>query len=127
MANNSELNAQTDDLRIRSKTTTFSQVDFSKTQHSRMYVNHVGINSTLFDVRIVLSDVEPGAGAVAALHTLTVLMSPELAKITHLALGTALENYSKMHGEFRLPAGISISESESPLPEPSSDRVKDQE
>jgi hypothetical protein len=81
----------------------FGNVDYSKTQHLRFYANHVATNATLFEIRLILSDVDVVGTSVAAVQTVTVLMSPEIAKLTHMVLGRSLENYEKLYGETRLP------------------------
>jgi hypothetical protein len=83
--------------------TNYGKVDFSKSQGIRFYANHVATAITLFEIRLVLSDVDLAGDGVAAVQTVTVLMSPELAKLTHGLLGQAIENYTASHGKLRLP------------------------
>jgi hypothetical protein len=105
MSNPNEPNPSSEDLvsETEHRKVQFGDVDYSKTQHLRFYANHVATNATLFELRLVLSDVDVVGTSVAAVQTLTVLMSPEIAKLTHMVLGRSLENYKKLYGETRLP------------------------
>jgi hypothetical protein len=81
----------------------FGRVDYSKTNQMRFYANHVAANVTMFELRLILSDVDVVDDGLAAVQTVTVLMSPELAKLTHFVLGKSLDNYIKRFGGTRLP------------------------
>ena len=85
------------------KTVNFGKVDYSKTQHGRFYANHVGVNMTLFDIRLILSDVDVAGDGVSAAQTMTVLMTPELAVLVHSILGKTLQNFTASFGKHRLP------------------------
>jgi hypothetical protein len=92
------------------KKTVFANVDFSRVQHSlRFYTNHIGTSSTLFDIRVQFSDIDPSpdasSGTLYAVGTLTVLMSPEIAEILHKSLGKILDNYTHDYGKSRIPEG----------------------
>jgi hypothetical protein len=91
------------------KRVNFSDVDYSKSQGAgRFYANHAGTAVTVFDIRLVLSDVDVVGDGVAAVQTLTVLMSPELAQLVHELLGQALQNYTKAFGKPRLPESSGV-------------------
>jgi hypothetical protein len=86
----------------------FGKIDYSKVQGGgRFYANHVATGATLFDVRIVFSDVDADIprGGVIANQMVTILMSPELASILELQLRSSLEGYIKSYGKTRLPEG----------------------
>jgi hypothetical protein len=81
----------------------FGKVDYGTSQGLRFYANHVAANATLFDVRLILSDVDVQGDGVKAIQTLAVLMSYELAQLLHMTLGRTLENYAEAYGKSRLP------------------------
>jgi hypothetical protein len=83
----------------------FSRIDYTKSQQGRFYANHVASNATLFEVRLVLSDVDVAGDGLSAVSTMTVLMSPELAQVALLSLTNTLETYTKSFGGTRLPEG----------------------
>jgi hypothetical protein len=86
-----------------SKPILFANVDYSKTQGDRFYANHIAAGATMFDVRLLFSDVDiDAAGKVLlARQTLTVMMSPELAGILQAALNQAMEAYTSTYGQTR--------------------------
>ena len=101
----------------RMRSANFGNVDFSRVQSiSRFYANHAGANITLFDIRLVLNNVEIDAdkSKVMADETLTVYMSPELAHVVHTLLGQALATYTNLYGNLRLKPPAQ----ETPTPEP---------
>jgi hypothetical protein len=84
----------------------FADVDFSRSQQNlRFYANHVATSSTLFDIRVLFSDVDPSPDGtkLIAVGTLTILMSPEIAEVLHKSLGNLLENYKADYGKSRIP------------------------
>jgi hypothetical protein len=82
----------------------FSNIDYSKTEGARFYANHIGASATMFDVRLLFSDVDidAEAGGLIARHTVTVMMSPELAGILQIALNQALGGYVSTWGPTRV-------------------------
>lgn len=92
--------SETDERKIH-----FGKVDYSKTQNLRFYANHVAANATLFELRLVFSDVDIVNNGVSAVQTVNVLMSPELATLAYTVLGRSLDNYKKRYGGTRLPTG----------------------
>jgi|ERR1700733_10233138 len=86
-----------------------TEVDYTKARHVRFYAEHAGAQITLFDIRLLLSQVDltETNQKVAARDTLTVLMSPELARMVYDVLGSALETYSTSYGPLRMPPRIS--------------------
>lgn len=81
----------------------FGKIEASKAQGFRFYANHVAGSVNLFDIRLVLSDVDVAGDGLRPVQTLTVLMSPELAVLAHATLGRSIENYTKTYGKHRLP------------------------
>jgi hypothetical protein len=96
----------------RRRTANFGDVDYSHTQGGRLYANHAGANITLFDVQLILSNVEIDTvnNKMTANETLTVYMSAELAHIVHALLGQALANYTGTYGNLRLPSSAKQAE-----------------
>jgi hypothetical protein len=90
---------------LKSGKVQFSRIDYTKSQHGRFYANHVATNATLFEVRLVLSDVDVTGDGLSAVSTMTVMMSPELAQVALLSLTNTLETYTKSFGGTRLPEG----------------------
>jgi|ERR1017187_1039701 hypothetical protein len=82
----------------------FSNIDYSKTQGARFYANHISANATMFDVRLLFSDVDIDAegGGLIARNTVTIMMSPELAGILQIALNQALGGYVSTWGPTRI-------------------------
>ena len=85
------------------KTVDFSKVDYSKAQGARFYANHAQTAVTLFDIRLTFGDVDIGNEGVSAVQTVTILMTPELAVLTHNLLGRAVRQYELSYGKPRLP------------------------
>jgi hypothetical protein len=81
----------------------WSNIDYSATSRTMFYADHVQANITLFDVRLLLSNVRVDSerGMLVAEQTLSLFMSPELADLTHTILGRALESYAKQFGRLR--------------------------
>jgi hypothetical protein len=90
----------------------FGKVDYGTAQGIRFYANHAGVSATLFDIRLLLSDVDVSGDGVKAVQTLAVLMSPELAHLLYMALGKTLKQYGENYGKTRLPSKVSISGAE---------------
>lgn len=90
---------------------TTSNIDYSKTKHGRFYANHVGVNVTMFDIRLLLSDVDVDSpnNKLVASETLTLFLSPELAYMIHTALGAAILSYTQRFGKLRLPEELIVS------------------
>ena len=82
-----------------------SNIDYSKAKHGRFYANHVGASTTMFDIRLILSDVDVDRtnNKLIANETVTLFLSPELAFMVHAALGAALFNYTRKFGKLRIP------------------------
>ncbi len=78
-------------------------VDYSTAQGMRFYANHAAASATLFDIRLVFSDIEIAGDHLKAIQTLTILMSPELAQMVHALLGRTLQNYKTANGPLRIP------------------------
>jgi hypothetical protein len=89
----------------------YGKADFTKSQIHRFYANHVAANVTLFDIRLLLSDVDIAGNEVSAVQTVMVLMSPELATLAHSLLGKALDTYTKAYGRLRV-GGDAIKQAE---------------
>ncbi|SPF50688.1 hypothetical protein SBA4_4480008 [Candidatus Sulfopaludibacter sp. SbA4] len=96
--NNSMLETHTQQKRVH-----YGNVDYSKAQSVRFYANHVAGNMTLFDIRLILSDVDVVGDHVSAVQTLTLLLSPEVAEMTRIVLEEALTKYGQSFGKVRLP------------------------
>lgn len=87
----------------------YGNVDFTKVQGAgRFYGNHIAGSSSLFDIRLIFSDVDIVNQRVVANQVLTVLMAPELAFLTHKLLGELLERYQRMNGKLRIPEGAKL-------------------
>ena len=80
----------------------FSNIDYSKTQGERFYANHIAASATMFDVRLLFSDVAVAGDGLVARQTFTVMMSPELAGILQMALNQAMEVYTSTYGQTRV-------------------------
>jgi hypothetical protein len=72
----------------------------------RFYANHVQVNVSLFEIRLIMNfvmGINPASQHLQALDTMYISMSPELAAATYALLGQAIENYKKDYGSLRSP------------------------
>lgn len=83
------------------QTTTFGNIDYSRSQQARFYANHIASQVTLFDVRFLLSNVHLEHGTLIADETISVLMSPELALLLAQTAAQAVKNYNDSFGPIR--------------------------
>jgi hypothetical protein len=105
MPENNERNDAASPL-MEAKTISSAKVDYSSVQTgARFYANHVQTGATLFDVRLVFSDVDPSTEGLKANSIVTILMSPELATILEAGLRSVIETYTESFGKARLPEG----------------------
>ena len=78
------------------------------TNVARFYANHVQLNMSLFEVRLVMNfihGVNSENNHLMAMETMFISMSPELARATYNILGRALEAYQRQYGNLRFPIG----------------------
>ena len=87
-----------------SKTVNFSNIDLSHSQHARFYANHVAVQVTFFDFRLLLSTVHVENGTLIADETLNVLLSPEMAKVLKDVLENSLQQFTALYGPLRAVA-----------------------
>jgi hypothetical protein len=103
----------------KSHAANMSNIDYTKTKHGRFYANHVAAGLTMFDIRLVLSDVDVDGenNRLVANETLTLFLSPELAFMVHASLGAAISNYTSKFGKLRIPDNFLVPQ-EVPTPAP---------
>lgn len=70
-------------------------------EHREIYTNTTKIGLTPWDLRIVFGHAVQKANAFASEDLVTVVMSPQHAKVLLGAWTKAVENYEKMFGEIK--------------------------
>jgi hypothetical protein len=103
MQNQNEPDIDAPEVVSRTRAANMSNIDYSKTAHTRFYAKHVGANLTMFEIRLILSNVDVENSGLVANSTVTLFMSPELASMANAALTSALFAYKSKYGKLRIP------------------------
>ena len=85
-------------------------IDFGQADYRRFYANHVQSSMSLFELRLILSNIQgfdQERGKLVADEALHVIMSPELAWGLLGVLRNALHDYVKAYGPIRGAGNIS--------------------